>query len=89
MENWIPAISNGTVYSGTRLDGVAAISLTTGAVLWDNTSLGMVTGPLSVTSSAVIAAPGPATLARRGGQAPAPGRYPPTGPAGSRRAAGG
>ncbi len=57
VENWIPAISQGTVYAGTHLDGVAGISLATGTVLWDDKSLGNVPGPLSLTSNAVITAP--------------------------------
>ncbi len=57
VENWLPAISQGTVYAGTHLDGVAAISLATGTVLWDDKSLDNVPSPLSVTSNAVITAP--------------------------------
>jgi outer membrane protein assembly factor BamB len=57
VENWLPAISQGTVYSGTFLDGVVAISLATGDGLWDNKSLTNVPLPLSVTSNTVIAEP--------------------------------
>jgi outer membrane protein assembly factor BamB len=54
--NWLPAISNGTAYVGL-LNGVAALSLASGAVMWDNKSLAGVFFPLSVTSNAVIAGP--------------------------------
>jgi outer membrane protein assembly factor BamB len=52
--NWLPAISGGTVYAGLA-DGVTALSLTSGAVQWENQSISDVFFPLSVTSNAVIA----------------------------------
>ena len=51
---WIPAISGSTVYAG-RLNGVAALNLDSGRVLWANRAAGHVFQPLSVTGTAVIA----------------------------------
>jgi outer membrane protein assembly factor BamB len=53
-DNWVPAISDGTVYAGL-LNGVAALDLTSGGILWHNQSVGMVFFPLSVTGTTVIA----------------------------------
>jgi outer membrane protein assembly factor BamB len=53
-DNWVPAISGGRVYAGL-LNGVAALNLVTGQVVWQNTGVGMVFAPLSVTASMVVA----------------------------------
>ena len=55
-DNWVPAISQGTVYAGL-LDGVAALTLTSGAVVWQDRTIQDVASPLSVTSSQVLASP--------------------------------
>jgi outer membrane protein assembly factor BamB len=54
--NWLPAISQGTVYAGL-LNAVAAVSLSSGAVKWQNDSVTSVFFPLSVTAATVIASP--------------------------------
>jgi outer membrane protein assembly factor BamB len=56
-EHWLPVISQGTVYAGLFLDGIAAINLRSGAVVWDNTRYRWVSEPLTVTGQAVIADP--------------------------------
>jgi outer membrane protein assembly factor BamB len=56
VSDWLPAISQGTVYAGL-LDGVVALSLATGTVQWENTSASNVFFPLSVTNTEVIAEP--------------------------------
>jgi outer membrane protein assembly factor BamB len=55
--NWLPAISQGTVYAGL-LTGVAALSLASGAVVWQNQSPIFSQGvfrPLALTGTTVIA----------------------------------
>jgi outer membrane protein assembly factor BamB len=55
--NWLPAISQGTVYAGL-LNGVAALNLASGAVVWRNQSQPFSQGvffPLALTGSEVIA----------------------------------
>ena len=54
--NWLPAISQGTVYAGL-LSGAAALNLASGAVVWQNTSVTGLFFPLSVTGNAVIVGP--------------------------------
>jgi outer membrane protein assembly factor BamB len=56
--SWLPAISGGTVYAGL-LNGVAALSLSTGAVLWHNQAPANadVFFPLSVAGGSVITGP--------------------------------
>lgn len=56
VESWLPAISGGTVYAGWQ-NGLAAIGLASGSVLWNNASAGEAIFPLSVTAGDVIAAP--------------------------------
>jgi outer membrane protein assembly factor BamB len=55
---WLPAIRGGTVYAGL-LNGVAALSLSTGAVLWHNHAPANagVFFPLSMAGGSVIAGP--------------------------------
>jgi outer membrane protein assembly factor BamB len=57
-ENWTPAISGGTVYAGWN-DGIAAISLDSGSVTWDNQTLGGTYFPLSVNGYEVMGAQRP------------------------------
>lgn len=68
-DNWVPAISGTTVYAGL-LNGVAALHLASGAVVWTSPS-GGVFAPLSVTGSTVIAGANddtePVALARSDG----------------------
>jgi outer membrane protein assembly factor BamB len=68
-DNWVPAISGTMVYAGL-LNGVAALHLASGAVVWTSPS-GGVFAPLSVTGSTVIAGANddtkPLALARSGG----------------------
>jgi outer membrane protein assembly factor BamB len=54
LNNWIPAISQGTVYAGL-LDGVYAISLASGNVQWDTPSSSGVFFPVTLTPRHVIA----------------------------------
>ena len=51
---WVPSISGSTVYAGL-LNGVRALNLDSGRVLWANRAAGHVFQPLSVTGTAVIA----------------------------------
>jgi outer membrane protein assembly factor BamB len=51
--NWLPAISQGTVYAGL-LDGVDALKLASGTVLWQNKSVTSVFFPPSLTGNEVI-----------------------------------
>jgi outer membrane protein assembly factor BamB len=53
--SWVPSISGGTVYVGW-MDGVAALTLSSGSVLWDNEDIQpSAIFPLSVTADDVIA----------------------------------
>lgn len=68
--DWVPAISGGVVYTGSAT-GVDALDLATGAVIWQNNSVGLVDEPVSVTRDAVIASlrqgHGLTALSRAGG----------------------
>jgi outer membrane protein assembly factor BamB len=50
---WTPVVKSGTVYTGTA-DGFAALNLTSGAVIWQNASLGTMAWPIVATSTALI-----------------------------------
>ena len=54
----VPAISGGTVYAGWS-GGIVAISLDSGAIVWDNQAVGTGFDPLSVTRTEVIGSPRP------------------------------
>jgi outer membrane protein assembly factor BamB len=53
IEILLPAISGGTVYTGTG-DGITALSLASGAQLWQDTALWNDIGPFSVTKNALL-----------------------------------
>lgn len=54
-ENWLPAVTGGTVYAGL-IDRVVALDAATGTVRWANNTVTSVFGPLSVTAHTVVAA---------------------------------
>ncbi|MGH3159152.1 MAG: PQQ-binding-like beta-propeller repeat protein [Streptosporangiaceae bacterium] len=50
---WMPAVSHGRVYAGLY-SGIAALNLTTGALVWKNSSVRAVIDPLSLADHVVI-----------------------------------
>jgi outer membrane protein assembly factor BamB len=60
--NWLPAISQGTVYAGL-LDGTDAINLATGAVIWQNdTVTAAFFGPALTSNDVIISSDGTTQL---------------------------